>query len=694
MLDVKLTTSCFIGCTISAKNKILVHIYYVMINMLIQPRSPCQQFHQDPTINPHTGRTIKIGAETYNRLVRECGPPPNTNINTTIIPLQQDKTIIQQAIQQDRIIQQAIQQDRIIQPRTIQQDRIIQPRTIQQDRITLPQPIQQGRITARAIQQGGIVIPTTPLQQGRITLPQAIQQGRITLPQAIQQGNIGLTRIAPIGPKIPEDMFNKRLSENIILSTNEQNVDELIQRYGVILPPKTGVLTRNPFLVPNNMVGFPTKLINGYTVQERLNLFINQISEYDSVLTRTSDIGPPPILGLLRSKSNNERVRLLSKYTTKELIDTYGTLNFYPWNNRTQLITQIINIALNGPQWGTSNSDCMNDDAITVTEGERYGDVDKNDPLNPILSFGYPDYYRCYQVNELALYFRMDDDTGIFKFSIPDYNRNNRGIDLSTGEEYREEFTDRDIEHLVALLNNLILVHPRTNANLQDLRRIINDGLYQRRNANYLTRELIDTYNTFTPDQQYLVKLFGAWVFLYSMWMYFWKGPGYPWPENINVGVVQTCHPDERNEHIFIQNSVLTALKEIYEVDLAVKHWIEQIPIIANVGGEKLVRYLERFLLGENCMGYGAEVLIKIGYSIIMYIIRAEDFDQFIAEMLPPLLDIERQVVMNQLAGIKDPYANQLRIRVLRQRLQELNRPLRPQGKFNIHNIGKNIHIG
>ena len=36
----------------------------------------CERFHQNPTINPDSGRTIKAGANTYQQLVRDCGPPP------------------------------------------------------------------------------------------------------------------------------------------------------------------------------------------------------------------------------------------------------------------------------------------------------------------------------------------------------------------------------------------------------------------------------------------------------------------------------------------------------------------------------------------------------------------------------------------------------------------------------------------
>jgi hypothetical protein len=51
--------------------------------------SRCDEFLRNPTRNPDTGRPIRPGAETYNRLVRECGAPPITTnmiLPPTVIP--------------------------------------------------------------------------------------------------------------------------------------------------------------------------------------------------------------------------------------------------------------------------------------------------------------------------------------------------------------------------------------------------------------------------------------------------------------------------------------------------------------------------------------------------------------------------------------------------------------------------------
>lgn len=38
--------------------------------------SYCQQFHENPSFNPETGRRITIGGPTYRRYAQLCGQPP------------------------------------------------------------------------------------------------------------------------------------------------------------------------------------------------------------------------------------------------------------------------------------------------------------------------------------------------------------------------------------------------------------------------------------------------------------------------------------------------------------------------------------------------------------------------------------------------------------------------------------------
>lgn len=49
--------------------------------MTQRPLSPtCLQFHQNPDINPITKSPMELESRSYLNFVRECGPPPTTNI--------------------------------------------------------------------------------------------------------------------------------------------------------------------------------------------------------------------------------------------------------------------------------------------------------------------------------------------------------------------------------------------------------------------------------------------------------------------------------------------------------------------------------------------------------------------------------------------------------------------------------------
>jgi hypothetical protein len=481
--------------------------------------------------------------------------------------------------------------------------------------------------------------------------------------------------------------FAKTTMESIIGMVNENNVDQLISQYGIVLP-----------IIDHER-----------TLDEKIFDFTQQIFQYDKVLIRSTNIElPPPPYYKLKSEywSDGERSRILVQYTTKELLDAYPGVSVN-WQDRNDIIRSINRIVDSGPEWTVMHTDCKNDNSITL-DGDPYGTVNKNNPEDPTLSFGYPDYYECYQVSELERFFTRTDQP-LFKFLVPDYNPRNVGIDPTTGEPYRDSFKVKEINNLVYVLRELREEHP--SKLIDSLIEAIDNGFEKLQEYNERTEKLSEKYNAMNPDQQYLIKLFVAWIFLYGMWMRFWKGPGYLWPtakielrQKKEWDDAERCEPTDRDEHIFIQNSILSGLKEAYEKDPQVKEWIETIPVIeynfttlqVAISNKSLIEHLDGFLLGEKCMGFGGNEFFSVGYYIAKHVLRVPDFDQFIAEMLPPLLDMERQVVTAQLAGIKNPNINpdvQRRVKVLTERRDELNQPLKPPNKFKLANVGPNIHI-
>ena len=470
----------------------------------------------------------------------------------------------------------------------------------------------------------------------------------------------------------------------ILFAVTEQNVDNLMTTYQIPSPTRA----------------------NLRTPRDKIKYFIKEILNYEPILTRAANTLPPP---LLTGRTRNQITNMLSVYTLKEIVDAYepeGT-----WSNRDELIETIALEARGGSRWSWRHSYCNNDDTLNILEVEPHGKVDKGDPTDPTLSYGVQKNYRCYQLSELAATFT--DYDGAFIFRVPDWtapgpNRPTQ-IDPTTGAPLISEFPLESIRQLQQLLQN-----PPPGYNVNTLTAKIQEGLAVNTEANMRVRALKAQYDKFTPEQQYLAKLYLVWLFVYGMWMRFWKGPGFPWP-TFRVDVLdararereQRCSPEDRDEHSFIQQAIRTAFVETYEKDRTLRTWIESLPAVrynfrngdAHINTEPISHLLDRLMLGGECQGFAGDDVAQTGYYLITRMFNLNKvgmFDALIAEMLPPILNIEQQVVNNQLAAIKNPNANAdviRRVRVLRERQAALAQPIPKLPIFEPARVEHNIHI-
>jgi hypothetical protein len=99
-------------------------------------------------------------------------------------------------------------------------------------------------------------------------------------------------------------------------------------------------------------------------------------------------------------------------------------------------------------------------------------------------------------------------------------------------------------------------------------------------------------------------------------------------------------------------------------------------------------------MIGTECMGCGGDKLVQVGYVFITLLLRYSEpkqFDEFISQMLTPLLEIERQIVVNALQYIQG--ANIERERVLIERRDQLNTVIKYQTPFDPKRMLPNKHI-
>jgi len=334
---------------------------------------------------------------------------------------------------------------------------------------------------------------------------------------------------------------------------------------------------------------------------------------------------------------------------------------------------------------------------MNIQSVELHGAMNKRDREDPTLSYGIHRNYRCYQAGELEESFTEYD--GVFLFRVPDWTVN--GIDPITNEPLIHEFPLDSIKQL-----KILLERECTNYNVAGLLTKIKVGLDLMKSATMHTRQLKQQLEQFTPEQKHIVELYLAWMFTYAMWMRFWKGPGHPWPlAKVNVtrkserNRAQRAAPQERDEHIFIQGGVRTAIIEMYEKDAILTEWIESLPTIyydfetreASCATHNIKGILDQIAIGDYCMGFGSDTILKTAYYYITSVLeQSSAFDEFISRMLPQLQDLEYTSVTNQLNSITTPG---LRAQILSNRLHALNQPLPKQPGFNPNNYENNVHI-
>ena len=475
--------------------------------------------------------------------------------------------------------------------------------------------------------------------------------------------------------------------ETIIALANTANVDEFMTRFGIVAPTATA-----------------RQLI---TAQDKVNYLMEEIRHYDPVFTRPQNqVPPPPLTNATKAQAR----ATLAPYTLKEIVEAYEPMG--RWGNRNGLIDVVREEGRGGSQWSWRHRYCNNDDTMNVIMADLHGDMDKDDPTDPTLSYGVQKNYRCYQASELAASWREDPEDHIFHFRVPDWVPATQGtaarIDPTTGAPLLRDFPIESIRQLRTLLQT-----PPAGYNVKELSAKVTEGLNAANNANILMRRLKTEYEAKPQDQQYVIQLYLAWLFVFGMWMRFWKGPGNAWPTEWveGGGGGERCELGRRDEHVFIQQSIRTAISDAYEQYPGLKQWIENLPLldynfttgeaqVATAGTTTIKTILDKIQLGDFCMAHGSDLILKTSYYLTANILNLKtgaDFNGFIERMMPALFDIERQVVAYQLAQIKDRNRARERVIALEARLNDLGpanapKPIPRQPPFNPNLIGRTGH--
>jgi len=318
-------------------------------------------------------------------------------------------------------------------------------------------------------------------------------------------------------------------------------------------------------------------------------------------------------------------------------------------------------------------AECSNGENVNIMYGGRRDEdiaESSTEELNenPVIWYGADldvAKHRCFRVAELLEVFRntLDDPTGP-DFPDPDYITPGPGrphiMDPLTGRRLLRTFSFEQISKLRLQLTTQIGAHGRNyNGQLSlvaQLDEVIN-RIFPIRFAEELRnqvagnisnlREMIEAVGAH-PEWKNDILIFSGWLFMFSMWMRFWKGPGYPF--NIDRVTLSTnkCPHIQRDEHIIIELSVYgNMITDLENRNKDLANFIKNLPLFryewetkrVESGGTRISTAIDAIQNEKYCMGYAGDVLLQTAYVYLILIMnipvdRMNDFMTYVVKLL------------------------------------------------------------
>jgi hypothetical protein len=373
------------------------------------------------------------------------------------------------------------------------------------------------------------------------------------------------------------------IMEAFVINYDRNNVDNLAARMGMIIPTRID------------------------SVEEKEKYYFDNLSAYKAVMTRDPRLIPVPDLADIPEA----RVpQLLARYTDQELLDGYELTdrfrNIFQYASRKHLIDRIVRTrARTNNEWHFRKNNCLNADRDNIFELEKRKDSDND----PIISYGTMTNYRCWNKDELEG--TWEEHNGTFSFNVPDWRQ---------GDPYKS-FPIASIRQLRDLLQG--------RPEFDGLIRNIDNGFLLMANAEARVREFRNYYNGLPHADKAKVNEYLAWMFLTSMYMRFWLGPGRPYPSVWREygGGGERCETAERNENVQRQ---FVARGEILEkMPENVRERVLSFPRIeynfrenrAAVGAEPINFIIEKAQIGKFCLAEASDHLLQTSYYLTLQIL-------------------------------------------------------------------------
>jgi len=312
----------------------------------------------------------------------------------------------------------------------------------------------------------------------------------------------------------------------------------------------TGIFSLIPYLTYNGMAEKNPSLIgNPRLPLPWEDVSMSQLEYYDD-----NTILKTYVPGIHPSKDNNLFYKSRYEFLTTML--DVSDPEFYDWF-----------LMLDG-------SSCDNDNVIDVRGGTK-GENRKEQTSEQFRDDPYVKYanrtligsrQRCFQASELLNSFKETENG--FEFLDPDWTATGENIDPLNGRPVERVFTDISIKRLRKFCKDRVDIGARVpldgTAIFTQLLDKINIGLSSStRIDKHLNQTLV--LMSERPEWRNDLLIYFGWLFLFAMWVRFWKGPGEPYPAvwiNYNL---ETCTALQRDENINLELNIYGILMDRLE---------------------------------------------------------------------------------------------------------------------------------
>jgi gas vesicle protein len=367
------------------------------------------------------------------------------------------------------------------------------------------------------------------------------------------------------------------------------------------------------------------------TNEQKEEYFFKNLKYYADIFSRPEELIPPPdITGMTKDRVKN----ILRQYTDEELADAYE-ITSYNWTSRKDFIDKLAEEARGGARWFYRKKRCANENTVNIATGGI--GRERDDPTDPIISYGTMKDYRCYNISELELSFR-ETEVG-FQFAVPDW------VQGQTMQNFPIE-SIRQLRQMLVEANNPDLYG--------ELIKKIDDGFAQMNDAGRRLRTLKSQYDAFPDDKKEKVRDYLAWLFLYAMTMRFWQGPGRIYPVIWKEGGGQTgaggdyCDLATRDDNVIYMQNVRTAILNAMPRDL--EEWVLQLPRVRynfntgepTLGQETIDFVIQEIIKGNFCLADASDKTGQTAYYLITRLFSMDDaeLNRFIKEEIPRIYQL------------------------------------------------------